>query len=133
MKLILLLLSILSAGAEVPKEFVRAVHKVEVSGESGPIKGDYNPRTKTFEALGPLQIHYSNWLDSGVKGSYQQCADLTYSTRVMEGYFKRYCPKALKKKDFETMARTWNAGPKGDKNPKTLVYWTKVKKAIRYD
>ena len=32
--------------------------------------------------------------------------------------------------DDETIARSWNGGPKGNKNPKTLRYWEKVEEVL---
>ena len=32
--------------------------------------------------------------------------------------------------DFETIARNWNGGPKGYKNPRTEKYWNKVQKEL---
>ena len=31
-----------------------------------------------------------------------------------------------KDSDYEEIARSWNGGPKGPKNPKTYSYWKKV-------
>jgi hypothetical protein len=35
-----------------------------------------------------------------------------------------------KDSDFETIARNWNGGPKGYKNPRTEKYWNKVQKEL---
>ena len=35
-----------------------------------------------------------------------------------------------KQSDFETIARNWNGGPKGYKNPRTEKYWNKVQKEL---
>lgn len=32
--------------------------------------------------------------------------------------------------DFETIARNWNGGPKGFKNPRTKKYWAKVQQEL---
>lgn len=32
--------------------------------------------------------------------------------------------------DDETIARSWNGGPRGDKNPKTIRYWEKVEEVL---
>ena len=32
--------------------------------------------------------------------------------------------------DFETVARNWNGGPRGYKNPRTEKYWAKVEKEL---
>ncbi len=127
MKLSLLLLSSTLAGAaELPQEFIRAIHQTESSGRLGAIVGDNG------KAFGPLQIHRVCWRDSRVKGIYpQDCADLAYSIKVMTAYLNRYCPDAVKTKDFETMARVWNGGPNGFKKNSTRIYWTKVKTNLK--
>lgn len=122
-KLILFFASVITVNA-LPENFVKAIHQVETSGRVGPIKGDGG------KALGPLQIHFDYWKDSGVKGNYYQCSDLEYSKKVMRAYFERYAPKALEKNDYETLARIHNGGWNGKKNPKTRVYWEKVKKVM---
>ena len=35
-----------------------------------------------------------------------------------------------KDSDFEAIARSWNGGPKGPKNPRTYSYWKKVEKQL---
>jgi hypothetical protein len=35
-----------------------------------------------------------------------------------------------KDSDFEAIARSWNGGPKGPKNPKTYNYWKKVENQL---
>ena len=126
MKSILILLATtIGLHAELPAEFTRALHIVESSGRVGAIVGDGG------RAFGPLQIHKAYYIDSGVKGSYEQCADLEYSKRVVEAYFTRYCPKALKQKNYEVLARVHNGGLYGHKNPNTYKYWLKVKKQIK--
>lgn len=113
------------------ESFYHAIHQVETGGRSGRILGDYNPKTKTYAALGPMQVHKSCFQDSGVKGKYEDCANLEFSKRVMEGYLKRYCPQAYKDKDYEILARVWNGGPKGYKNNNTKAYWARVQKYLK--
>ena len=35
-----------------------------------------------------------------------------------------------KNSDFESIARSWNGGPKGPKSSRTLPYWEKVEKQL---
>lgn len=125
-----ILLSAISANA-LPEKFVKAIHQIESSGRVGMVLGDYCKKTKTHRSIGPLQIQKAYFVDSGVKGNYLQCTNLSFSMRVMEGYFRRYCPKALRDNDLETLARVHNGGPNGKNNPKTQIYWRKVQKAMR--
>lgn len=126
MKTFLILILIASVGysIELDPNFVKAIHQVETGGRLGAIKGD-NGR-----ALGPLQIHYSYWKDSRTKGSYIQVTNYNYAVRVMENYLTRYAPTAVKNKDFETLARTHNGGPRGPRNKNTIKYWTRVKNML---
>lgn len=122
MKIALILaLSCVTASGELPARFVRAVNMTETSGRTGAIVGDNG------KALGPLQIHRAYWYDSGMKGSYSQCADLNYSSKVMESYLRRFCASAVASNDFETMAKVHNGGPNGARLKATESYWRKVK------
>lgn len=47
--------------------------------------------------------------------------------KVMLGYWRRYCPKALASGDYETLARVHNGGEHGASRESTLRYWKKVK------
>lgn len=116
--------------ANLDNKFVRALHMVESSGRVGKIVGD-NGR-----ALGPLQIHKSYWQDAityddTIGGSYTHCHDLDYSIKIVTAYLNRYAEKAVKNKDFETLARLHNGGCGWRKN-KSLTdgYWNKVKKNL---
>jgi hypothetical protein len=48
----------------------------------------------------------------------------------MLAYFARYAPKALESKDWQTLARVHNGGPKGHTKKATLGYWAKVQKEL---
>lgn len=123
--LILALACSLATAQDLPLKFINAVHQVETGGRKGAILGDGGA------ALGPFQIHYAYWLDSGIQGDYKQCADYNYSIRVINSYLRKYGYQAIKKKDFKTLARLHNAGPQALKNKKiSLDYWAKVSKHI---
>ena len=127
---ILLFASTSVAMAELPAKFIRAVHLVESGGKHGLILGDYDSKTKQYRSIGPLQIQRSYFVDSRIKGDWGQCTNLSFSIKVMEGYFTRYCPKALKDKNLQILAKTHNGGLNGPNNPKTKIYWLKIKKVM---
>ena len=108
------------------KELVKAIHKVESGGRTdGKIIGD-NGR-----AIGPLQIHYSNWkdatdFDKSIRGKYSDCHKLEYSKLIFDAYLRRYG----KGKSAEDRARIWNGGPKGAEKSATKNYWKKVKENL---
>lgn len=83
--------------------------------------------------LGPYQISYGYWVDSGIEGSWRDVVDEEYAERVMFAYFERYAPNALDKEDFRTLARIHNGGPDGARDPETLLYWTLVERSMRDD
>ena len=105
------------------KELVKAIHKVESGGRTdGKIIGD------SGRAIGPLQIHYSNWkdatdFDKTIGGEYLDCHSLKYSKLVFDAYLRRYGNG----KSTEDKVRIWNGGPKGNQKSLTLAYWKKVK------
>ena len=111
----------LNVSAALPDKFVRAIHLTETGGRVGAIRGDGG------KALGPLQIHYACWKDCNVPGTYNQCTNLAYSTKVMEAYMNKYARKYIASKDFQSMARIWNGGPAGYRRAATIGYWNKVK------
>lgn len=110
--------------AELDRRFIHAIHKVESGGKEGFILGDKG------QALGPLQIHYTYWLDAGIVGHYQNCTNLTYSVKVMTAYLSRYVPWAIRSNNFEVLVRVHNGGPKGYLKPATFPYWERVKKFL---
>lgn len=123
--LFLALASLATARAAPPEAFWRALHHVETSGRLGPIKGDNGA------ALGPLQIHFKYWKDSGVPGQYADCADLVYSRRVVTAYLRRYARAAWGRGDVVSLARIHNGGPMGNKKRATLAYARKVVNAMK--
>jgi len=124
-KTLLALLLALPAYSAPPESFWRALHHVETSGRLGPIKGDNGA------ALGPLQIHRAYWKDSGVPGTYSQCADLAYSRRVVTAYLRRYARNAWERGDAFSLARVHNGGPSGHRKAATLAYARKVVAAMK--
>ena len=109
-----------AAQAAPPASFFKALHQVETGRRFGAIVGDNGA------ALGPLQIHRAYWQDSRIGGTYEQCADLEFSKRVVTAYLKRYAPAAWAAGDVETLARVHNGGPRGHLKPATLCYSRKV-------
>lgn len=108
---------------DTTKDFFSAVRHVESRGRCDVV-GDGG------RAIGPYQIHHAYWKDSGVPGRWEQCRDRAYAERVMKAYWRRYCPKALKANDWQTLARVHNGGPAGHKRKQTEVYWKKVRVAL---
>ena len=118
-----------SLGAAPPDSFFRALHAVESGGKLGAIRGDKGA------ALGPYQLHRAYWQDSGVKGSYSQCADLAYARAVVSAYMQRKAPLAWAAGDCRTLAMVHNGGPqalkaKGQKKANLETYWRKIQSKL---
>lgn len=123
--MILLFFAFLAHAATVPVNLLTAINQVEAGGKTnGTIVGDAG------KAIGPFQIHYAYWRDSGVKGKYQDCHSYAYSVKVVTAYFNRYAYDALLRKDYETLARVHNGGPRGYAYASTKKYWEKVRKHL---
>ena len=112
-------------------EFFRALAVVE-SGDRDNVVGDRG------KALGRFQIWSVYWQDAVSKfpgltkeGSYESCLrDGNYSERVVAAYFRRYGRKFLDAKDYESLARIHNGGPKGHLRASTEKYWQKVQREL---
>jgi len=114
-----------AAGDELRPLFV-AIRAVETYGMKTPNQaiGD-NGRS-----VGPYQISYAYWRDSGIRGTWDRCHGHAYSETVILAYWKRHCSKALRQRNFEVLARIHNGGPKGHTKRATWVYWQKVRKNL---
>ena len=113
----------------VDEKFFNALHQVEASGRTGKVIGD------SGKALGPLQIHRAYFLDAAAYDKslgkdYSKVQDLAFAKRVVKAYLRRYAADAVKRNDYQTLARIHNGGPQGHKNAATMKYWQKVKNWI---
>lgn len=111
------------------RPFLDALAVVESGGRDDAV-GDHG------KALGRLQIWEIYWVDAieycpDIAGEYQDCRSKAYAERVVVAYLLRYAPQAVKNKDFETLARIHNGGPKGHKRKSTMGYWHRVEKVLR--
>lgn len=78
------------------------------------------------EYRGPLQISRAYFEDSNVGGSWSDCDDLAKAKLVVEGYMKRYAPRAWATGDVQTLARVHKGGPRGHKKDDTLAYGRRI-------
>jgi hypothetical protein len=119
-----IVLTQISADAPRPIDgLLRAIRSVESRGNDEAV-GDGG------RAIGPYQIHYAYWKDSGVPGRWEQCRNRKYAEQVVQAYWRKYCRKALAAGDWQTLGMVHNGGPKGDANPATRGYWRKLRSAI---
>ena len=85
-------------------------------------------------AIGRYQVWRVYWIDatefSGIGGKYEDVKDKAYAERIIEAYMQRYARKAWAAKDWETVARIHNGGPRGHKKKATEKYWQKVKAVL---
>ena len=124
-----------SLAAQAPvTPLIRALITVESRGNDHAI-GD---RHLTDKAYGCLQIRKPCLDDVNNTFGTKIRLDEVYGNRalsvwVCERYLQRYATrKALGREPTdEDRARIWNGGPTGWKHNSTLVYWSKVQKALR--
>ncbi len=111
------------------RKFLDAVRRVETGGLPNAGKGAVGDKGAS---IGPYQIQRAYHADARMKsGKYEDCsASHSYSEQTMLAYFARYAPKALESKDWQTLARVHNGGPKGHTKKATLGYWAKVQKEM---
>ena len=85
-------------------------------------------------AIGRYQVWRVYWIDatefSGIGGKYEDVKDKAYAERIIEAYMQRYAREAWAAKDWETLARIHNGGPRGHKKKATVPYWQKVKAVL---
>lgn len=110
------------------RPFLDAVAQVE-SASCDTVVGDGG------KAIGRMQIWKIYWQDAMAKcpkigGEYQNCTQKVYAERIVVAYLLRYAPNAVASKDWQTLARIHNGGPKGATKAATRGYWVKVRKAL---
>ena len=107
-----------------------AIRWVETSDRPNPPDGDGG------RAIGPYQIWRAYWQDAVEKvptlgGTYQDVRKKEYAERCMIAYWLRYCPHALKRRDYRTLAVVHHLGPRPERRPKEAkAYWRKIVKAL---
>jgi len=107
--------------------FLDAIRQVETGGTANGGRD----ATGASGELGPYQIRRCYWLDSGMPSAFQQVRNRAYAEQVMLRYWSRYCPGAVRDRDWEALARIHNGGPNGLKKKSTLPYWVKVRKHLK--
>jgi len=122
-----LMLATTAPAASDLRQLLDAIRQVETGGKADPA----NAVGDGGRSLGPYQITRAYWRDSGVPGKYQQVRSKAYAERVMTAYWKRYCPTALARGDWQTLARVHNGGPNGRSEQRTSSYWRRVREQMR--
>ena len=115
-----------SPGAPRIERLLDAIREVETGNHPDPA----NARGDEGRSLGPYQITFAYWKDSGVPGRYEFVRNRAYAERVIIAYWQRFCPEALARGDWRTLAKVHNGGPNGPQVPKTIGYWLKVRQAL---
>lgn len=115
------------AGDLTYDDFFFALAEVE-SGHNDAAVGDGG------NAIGRYQVWRVYWIDatefSEIGGQYEDVKKKSYAERVIRAYMQRYAREAWAAKDWETLARIHNGGPRGHKKRTTEKYWAKVKKVL---
>ena len=110
------------------RPFLDAVAEVE-SGHDDKATGDDG------KAIGRYQIWSIYWDDAkafapAIKGEYSDCRNKEYAERIVVAYLLRYAKNAIEVRDYQTLARIHNGGPRGARKTATLKYWEKVEKIL---
>lgn len=106
-----------------------AMRRIESGGDNSAV-GDGG------RSLGPLQIGRAYWQDAiefaGVDWKYDEHVwDYDRSCSVVRWYWQRYCQESYVSRDFETLARIHNGGPRGAEKNATKKYWRKVERELQ--
>jgi len=105
--------------------FFNALQEVETGGHADPA----NAIGDGGRSIGWLQIQAPYQQDSDVKGDVRKW---DVAIQVCLGYWTRYCRTAVIERNWQTMARIHNGGPRGARKRATLPYWGKVYQEIEY-
>ena len=129
-----LLIAASAASASSPithhSSLLAAIREVETGGQP---RGGRDTRGDSGRSLGPYQVQRSYWRDAGIPGRYDQVRDPSYARDVIEAYWRKHCPAALRRGDLQTLARTHNGGPAGPHKRSTIGYWHRVRRQLTRD
>lgn len=124
-------------------EVMPAIAEVESGGD--PLaKGDYNMKTKRYDAIGLYQLHIEYVEDvkaivkrlklPGKKYIYADRKDPDKSRQMVGSYLfyygSAYMLKTGKMPTVEVLSRIHNGGPRGYTKKATEKYWAKVKAVL---
>jgi hypothetical protein len=110
------------------RPLLNAIRHAETGGQADPT----NAVGDGGKSIGPYQIGRAYWQDARVGfGNYRDVRDQRYSEAVMIAYWRRYCPRALARGDWRTLAKVHNGGPAGHRLASTRAYWAKVKAILQ--
>lgn len=101
--------------------------------ESGGVQ---NPPPGRDGEVGPLQIRtivVDDLNRLGYSFTYDDRHSLEKSKAMCRAYLSHYATRARlgRQPTMQDMARIWNGGPDGWREPETLPYWQKVKRALK--
>ena len=108
-------------------KLINALIQVESKGKDNAV-GDHG------DAVGPLQIHqevvsdYNRWMKTNLKheNMFDRKTAIEVCKKYLSVYGREYIKKTGELPSVETLAKIWNGGPNGWKNPKTEAYSAKV-------
>jgi len=106
-------------------------------------RGDVSAIGDGGRSRGPFQISRAYWRDAVKQleregdlgwGSYDYKRDVRKVRKcevIVRAYWRRWCPDAYVARDFETLARVHNGGPRGAGKEATVAYWRKVRRVMK--
>eukprot|EP00250_Pteridium_aquilinum_P007944 c17547_g2_i1 orf=2-700(-) len=86
--------------------------------------------------IGPFQIsrqyHQDAWKPSPPI-AWSRCRDLNHAENTVIAYWLKYCPEAVERHDFETLAKIHKGGPQGLHEEEANYYWIKVSQHLKQE
>lgn len=110
------------------EDFFYAIAQVESNHNDGDV-GDGGASIGRYQIQSPYH-HDALEHDPSIGGKYEDVKDKAYAERIIEAYMQRYARRAWAAKDWETLAKIHNGGPRGHKKQATEKYWQKVKEVL---
>lgn len=93
----------------------------------------YAEDDKKKGGIGPFKITEEVWRQSfAQQGKYEDCEDREYSLQVLERWWAKFYPEAIKGRDFEVLARTVYAGQHGEQDSDAFWFWRKVQRQMPF-
>jgi hypothetical protein len=91
-------------------------------GDGGRSRGWYQISRPYYDEAAPLV--------PGVPAYEIAVADRTWAGLIVEAYWRRNAPAALRAADLQTLARVHNGGPMGAHKRATVAYWDRVRRVL---
>jgi hypothetical protein len=103
--------------------FVNIIGQIESNNNDNAV-GDKGKSISRYQIQRAAFIDAKQF-DKSIKFKYESLTNQANALKVMTAYLNRYAQQAILRRDYQTLARIWTGGPKGNKKQVTLKYWRK--------